>query len=75
VAVVEVLLHPPGFVQLDVQQAADERAHPLVHLDEQVAMVRIKGVVEVEQPGIDVAEIGRLGVSHGPVYPRLTPPG
>jgi hypothetical protein len=52
------------------ERDGDELRHAPVDLAEKVAGRRIKGVVEVEYPGVDVAETGvrlrrRAGSCHG----------
>ena len=56
VAAVIVLLDHAGFFRGDLQERADELADPRVDLLPQIDVVRVQRVVEIEHPGVDMAE-------------------
>ena len=56
VAAVIVLLDHAGFFRRDLEKRADEFADPGVDLLPQIDVVRIQRVVEIEHPGVDMAE-------------------
>ena len=59
VALVIVLLHAEGLVVRHFQKIGDVVADALVHLLPEIEMMRIERVVEIEHPGLDVAEAAR----------------
>jgi len=63
VAAIVVLLNPARLIGWYFEISTDELADPLVDLLPQVDVMRIKRVVEVEHPGIDVGE-GAGGFHH-----------
>jgi len=69
------LLQLVGFLPVDVEGGGDVVADALADLVEEVRARRIEGVVEIENPGVDVSEVGaarcRLPVSFavGPETP------
>ena len=61
-----LLLKPAGFLPAEAQEAGDIVRHPRLDLHEQFAMGGIERVVQIEDPGADMAEIGAvLEVGHG----------
>src|SRR5947209_15229943 len=56
VAAVIVLLDPPRLAGINLQIVCDVFADPLVDLLPQIDVMRIQRVVEVEHPGVDMAE-------------------
>ena len=56
VAAVVVLLDPARFVSGYIEKGADELADPCIDLLPQIDVMRIKRVVEIEHPGVDVSE-------------------
>ena len=56
VAAVIVLLDHPRFLGGNLQKGADELADPRVDLLPQIDVMRVQRVVEVEHPGVDMAE-------------------
>ena len=72
VALVVVLLHAEGLLVGDLEEAGDVVANALVHLLPEIEVMGIERVVEVEHPGLDVAEgarRGRNGRVHGVCAP------
>src|SRR6478735_12159054 len=65
VAFVVVLLQVEGLLMRDLEEARDVVADALVHLLPKVEVVRIERVVEIEHPGLDVAEGARGGAGGG----------
>ena len=59
VALVIVLLQPECFLVGDLEEVRDVVADALVHLLPEIDVVRIERVVEIEHPGLDVAEGAR----------------
>src|SRR6185437_12707307 len=57
------LLDAAGLLGIDVQEAHYEGLHPPVDLGKKVGIGPVQGVVQVEDPGPDVAEVG--GGRHG----------
>src|ERR1700736_3983978 len=74
IAAVIVLLDPARFFGRHLEPGRDKLADPLVDLLPQVDVVRIERVVEIEHPGVDMAE--GAGVSHHGIAKRsvLPPP-
>lgn len=60
VVAVVLLLQAVSLLAVDIQQLADEGPHLDVDLREQVAGRRIKRVVQVEHPDVDLREIRRI---------------
>ena len=56
VAAVIVLLDHAGFFRGDLEKRADEFADPRIDLLPQIDVMRVQRVVEIEHPGVDVAE-------------------
>jgi hypothetical protein len=56
VLAVEILLDALGLRLVHVQEAGNISADALVHLREQIGAARIKRVVEIENPGLDLGE-------------------
>src|SRR5947209_1752393 len=73
VAAVVILLDPPRLVRRDLQIIGDIFADAPVDLLPQVDMMRIQRVVEIEHPGVDMAEAAFRFV-HGSVKRRMFPP-
>ena len=66
VLVVVALLQRAGLDRPQADAALDEGLHAVVDQGEQVALGRIEGVVEVEDPGVDMGEIrGQVGSRSG----------
>jgi hypothetical protein len=63
VALVVVLLQPEGLVTSDLQEVCDVVADALVDLLPQIDVMRVKRVVDIEDPGLDVAEYPRRDAS------------
>ena len=55
-ALVVVLLDAPGFDRVDLEELADVFADPGIDLLPEVDVMRIERVVQIEHPGVDVAE-------------------
>ncbi len=70
VALVVVLLQLERGVAVELEEIHDVAADALVHLLPQVQMMRIKRVVEVEDPGLDVGELARAERKDGGVHGR-----
>src|SRR5690554_3579483 len=58
---IELLLDTARFREINLQKVADIGGHLLIHLREEITGRRIKRVVEVEDPGIDMVEAARKG--------------
>jgi hypothetical protein len=56
VAAVVVFLDPARFLRRNLEPGADELADPHIDLLPQIDVMRIKGVVEIEHPGVDIGE-------------------
>src|SRR5262245_8628204 len=63
IALVVVLLQPECFLLCDLEVTRDVVANALVHLLPEVEVMGIKCVVEVEYPGLHMAESARRGAS------------
>ena len=59
VALVIILLHAERLVLRHFQKIRDIGADALVHLLPEIEVMRIKRVVEIEHPGIDLGEAAR----------------
>jgi len=64
VALVIVLLHAERLVFRDLQKIRDVGADALIHLLPEIEVMRIEGVVEIEDPGFDIAETARRLSGH-----------
>ena len=65
VALVVVLLQAERLLVADLEKARDVVADALVDLLPQIEVMRIKRVVEIEHPGLDVAEGARARRTRG----------
>jgi hypothetical protein len=65
VALVIVLLQPERFFMGDFQEIRDVVADAFVHLLPEIDVVRVKRVVEIEDPGLNVLEAPRAPVARG----------
>ncbi len=65
VAPVVILLQPERLVMGDFEKIDDVVADALVDLLPQIEMMRIKRVVEIEHPGLDMAESARGSAAAG----------
>src|SRR5690606_37583044 len=54
-----VLLPHESFLMADVEEGGDVVADALINLLPEIEVVRIKGIVEIEHPRIDAAEIAQ----------------
>ena len=61
VAVIEIFLQRPGGETVEAEEFRDVEGDPLVDLRPDPRIVRIEGVVEIEDPGVHVAEAARFG--------------
>ena len=61
VAFVIVLLQPERLVVWDLEEVGDVVADALVHLLPEIDVMRVKRVVEIEHPGLDMVEGTRRG--------------
>src|SRR6202012_4051276 len=73
VAPIVVLLNPARFFRGYFQPGADELADPLVDLLPQIDVMRVKRVVEIEHPGVDMVK-GARGFCHGIANRSILPP-
>src|SRR5947209_18739439 len=74
-AVVIILLQPERLLLRDFKEVCDVVPNALVHLLPQVHMMGIKRVVEIEHPGLDMAERAGLadgGGAHSITWPAVT---
>src|SRR5579872_2088792 len=65
VALVIILLHAKGLIRRYLQEILDIGADAVVHLLPEIEVMRIERIVEIEHPGLDVAETARRGTLAG----------
>jgi hypothetical protein len=58
---IEIFLDKAGFAYLELQIVGDEFAHAPVDLRKEITSGRIKRVVEIENPMLDICKIKRMG--------------